>query len=75
MEDAIQRRREELLAKGYRPKMVELAIDWAINSAEGMASYFAGGSPAEDLVAQMLPKYLEDAERWILSLQEQPGGG
>ena len=38
--ELIEHCRGELLAKGYRPGMVSLPIDWAVNSAEGMASYF-----------------------------------
>ena len=64
--ELIEQRRAELVAKGYRPGMVALAIDWAVNSAEGMASYFGRDSDLE-LYEQFLPKYLKDAERWIRS--------
>lgn len=64
--ELVEQRRAELLAKGYRPGMVELAIDWAVNSAEGMANYFSRDGDL-GLYEQFLPKYLKDAERWIRS--------
>ena len=64
--ELVDQRRAELLAKGYRPGMVELAIDWAVNSAEGMASYVSRDG-ALGLYEQFLPRYLKDAERWIRS--------
>ena len=64
--ELIEQRRAELVAKGYRPGMVGLAIDWAVNSAEGMANYF-GRDGDLGLYEQFLPKYLKDAERWIRS--------
>ena len=64
--ELVEQRRAELLAKGYRRGIVELAIGWAVNSAEGMANYF-GKDGDLGLYEQFLPKYLQDAERWIRS--------
>ena len=66
--ELVRQRRSELLAKGYRAGIVELAIEWAVNSAEGMANYF-GRDGDLGLYEQFLPKYLKDAERWIRSFE------
>ncbi len=61
-EELIQQRREELLAQGYRPGVVELALQWAERSAEGHAIYF------EQPAVLFLPRYLADTEKYLKGL-------
>ncbi|KKN22109.1 hypothetical protein LCGC14_0918570 [marine sediment metagenome] len=59
-------RRKELLEAGHPAKMVQIALDWAKGSAEGMATYYGN----EDLVASFLPRYLKDCEKWLKNMLE-----
>lgn len=75
----INKRRKELLGRGYPPGIVDLAMDWALNSAEGMASYFSqqGFSDNNDndldtLAIKFLPRYLKDSENWIQAFGHHP---
>ena len=61
----VEQRRQELLAKGYTPNQVQLALDWASNSAQGMADYIGVDS------GQFLPRYLKDAENWLRGIGAQ----
>ncbi len=74
--ELIDARRQELLAKGFRPGIVSKAMDWAWGSAEGMANYVnkqAGADGEVDALAlQFLPRYLLDAEKWIRSFVGEP---
>ena len=64
--DLIEKRRQELLKQGYNTRIVEIALDWAKGSAEGMAKYYIGeGNGLEALSERMLPRYLKDCETWI----------
>ena len=59
-------RRAELLAKGYRAGIVEIAIEWAVNSASGMEDYHSpDGDAPVNLFEQFLGTYLRDTERYI----------
>ncbi len=71
-EELISNRRKELLDKGYRPGIVDKAIDWAEGSASGMAGYanqMGGDGITSDL---FLPQYLVDCEKWIKSIVGEP---
>lgn len=77
--ELIKKRRQELLEKGFRPGIVDLAMDWAWGSAEGMATYVRKhaisdnpGEQLEDLAVQFLPQYLNDAETYIRSFGHEP---
>ena len=61
-EELIEHRREELLAQGYRPGVVELALEWAEKSADGSAEYF------QQPVTLFLPRYLADTEKYLKGL-------
>jgi len=68
----IEKRRKELLAKGYRPGIVELALEWAVGSAEGMAGYVKNQGIASDMSNQFLPQYLNDCEKWMKGIVGEP---
>jgi len=75
----IEKRRKELLEKGYPSGIVSKAMDWALGTAEGMASYVtkqAGDDNSDgsldSLTNQFLPQYLNDAEKWIRSFGHEP---
>ncbi|MFH1486569.1 MAG: hypothetical protein ABIH46_10900 [Chloroflexota bacterium] len=75
----ISRRRKELMAKGYPNGIVDLAMSWALNSAEGMANYVlqqdiadSENSDVEKMTTRFLPRYLKDSENWIKSFGHQP---
>lgn len=78
--DLIRQRKKELLELGYKPGIVNLAMDWAASCAEGMATYAlkedieGNTSPSfEELTVTFLPQYLRDAEKWIRSFGHEPG--
>ena len=68
----IANRRKELLARGYRPGIVELALEWAVGSAEGMASYVKKQGVDGNLTDQFLPQYLNDCEKWMKGIVGEP---
>jgi len=68
----IERRRKELLAKGFRPGIVNLALEWAVGSAEGMASYVKKQGVDGALADQFLPQYLTDCEKWAKGIVGEP---
>ncbi|KKM61861.1 hypothetical protein LCGC14_1527530 [marine sediment metagenome] len=74
--ELVANRRQELLEKGFRAGIVGKAMDWACGSAEGMANYISklGGSDGavDELALQFLPRYLQDAEKWIKSFVGEP---
>ena len=77
--ELIEKRRKQLLSKGYPSGIVNLAMDWAVGSAEGMANYglSLGNSdnPGEDLEVmanKFLPRYLKDCENWIKAFGHEP---
>ena len=77
--ELIKKRISELLKKGYPAGVVNLAMDWASGSAEGMANYVLkeGFSNNEDndvekLAVKFLPRYLKDSENWIKSFGHEP---
>ncbi len=74
--ELIANRRQELVAKGFRPGIVGKAMDWAEGSALGMANYMIkqGGSDGavDKLALRFLPRYLQDAEKWIKSFVGEP---
>ena len=70
--ELISNRRKELLGKGYRPGIVNKAIDWAEGSAAGMADYVAQMGGNDNLADTFLPQYLEDCEKWIKSIVGEP---
>lgn len=64
-------RRQELLDLGYRPGAVQIALDWAKNSAESMSQYYSDDDhhvPVETL----LPRYLKDTEKYLKGLGLEP---
>jgi hypothetical protein len=61
----VEQRRQELLAKGYTPGQAALAIDWAKNSAQGMADYFGVDA------GQFIERYLKDSENWLRGIGAQ----
>ena len=69
----IDKRRQELLARGYRPGIVELSLEWAVGCAEGMAGYVNKVADDDNLSNQFLPQYLTDCEKWIKSIVGEPG--
>lgn len=78
----ISDRRKELLARGYPKGVVDLAMNWALNSAEGMANYVlqedlddSENSDVEKMTTRFLPRYLRDSETWIKSFGHQPKTG
>jgi hypothetical protein len=72
-------RRKELLALGYKPGIVNLAMEWAMGCADGMAGYALKVSDEseqvsrDNLVVTFLPRYLKDCEKWIQAFGHQPG--
>ncbi|KKM73129.1 hypothetical protein LCGC14_1413630 [marine sediment metagenome] len=68
----INKRRKELLAKGYRPGIVNLALEWAVGSAEGIAAYVKNQGVDGALADQFLPQYLIDCEKWAISIHGKP---
>ena len=75
----IRKRSKELLDKGYPPGIVNLAMEWAVGSAEGMAGYALNqgfsdddNNDVEKLTVKFLPRYLKDSENWIKSFGHQP---
>jgi hypothetical protein len=72
--ELINQRKKELLAKGYKPGIVNLAMEWAIGCAQGNADHFQKQGVKVDLTNEILPSFLKDAEKWILSLHGPPSG-
>ena len=76
--ELIARRTAELLEKGYRRGIIDIAMGWAVGSAEGMATYVAKQAGEDEdgkfdhLADQFLPQYLQDAEKWIRSFVGEP---
>lgn len=69
----ISQRRQELLAKGHPPGVVNMAMTWARNSADGLAAYHSrDGRNFDTLFEQFLESYLADAEKYINGLMGQP---
>ena len=68
----IDSRRQELIGKGYRPGIVELSLEWAVGSADGMAGYVSKLGGNDHLSDQFLPQYLTDCEKWIKSIVGEP---
>ncbi len=71
-QELIEKRRKELLAKGYRPGIVDLAMEWAQGSAQGMADYISKQGGPDSLADQFLPQYLNDCEKWMKSIVGEP---
>lgn len=76
-DELLKKRRKELMALGYKPGIVDLAMDWASGCAEGMANYAGKAGLAEEPYDQMivlfLPPYLNDAEKWMRSFGHERG--
>ena len=70
--ELISNRRKELLGKGYRPGIVNKALEWAVGSAEGMAGYVAQMGGDGSMADTFLPQYLEDCEKWMKSIVGEP---
>lgn len=75
----LDKRRKELLKKGYPSGIVELALEWAESSASGMASYVMqydlsddNDNDAEKMTVKFLPRYLKDSENYIKAFGHQP---
>ena len=72
-ESMIAQRRDELLAKGYPGGVVSMAMTWARNSAEGMATYLTKNEEHfKVLFIQFLETYLGEAEKYIRGLVGDP---
>lgn len=79
-DELISARKKELLALGYMPGIVDKAMIWAEQCAEGMIGYaqrqgFEGrnSSKKTELANQFLPQYLADCEKYIQSFDHHPG--
>lgn len=59
---------------GYRPGVVQIALDWAVNSAEAMAEYYSDGAKNRVDPTQLLPRYLRDTEKYLNGLGLNPKG-
>lgn len=75
----IEKRRQELLKRGYSEGIVDKALDWAQNSAWGMARYVMSydlsddnDNSAEKLTIKILPRYLKDTEKYIQAFGYHP---
>lgn len=68
----VEHRRQELQALGYRPGAVQIALDWATNSAEAMAQYYNGDGTSSVDPASLLPRYLEDTVKYLDGLGLKP---
>ncbi len=78
-EKLIDTRRKDLLKKGYPPGIVQLAMEWAVGSAEGMANYVMqeelasnDGTEVQAMTTKFLPRYLNDCEKWIQAFGHRP---
>lgn len=70
-DEMIEARRQQLLKKKYPPPIVELALSWADNSAEGMTKYALQGGDDnhfDEIKTGFLHRYLNDCEKWIKSM-------
>jgi len=78
-DELIRKRKQELLALGYKPGIVDMSMEWALGCAGGMVKYAtrAGLNDQETdqdaLIAQFLPGYLNDCERWMKAFGHEPG--
>jgi hypothetical protein len=76
-DDLIEQRKKELLDLGYKPGIVEKAMQWAEGCAEGMARYALGTKGSRTIksqtVVQFLPQYLNDCETWMRSFGHERG--
>jgi hypothetical protein len=78
-DELIRARRQELLALGYKPGIVELSLEWAVGNADGMAGYALKGDledqrlSRETLTVRFLPQYLKDCEKWIIGIGHERG--
>ena len=74
--ELLNTRKNELLARGYHAKLVDLALEWALGSANGMVDYYLIESDEpgerEKLLVQILPRYLKDCESWMQAVGEPP---
>ena len=77
--ELLEKHRKQLLSKGYPPGIVNLAMDWAVGSAEGMANYGLSlgdsdnsGEDSTFMADKFLPRYLKDAEKWIRAFGHEP---
>ena len=69
----IDKRRKELLSLGYNPGIIEVALAWALGSAEGIAKYVQKMSHDDSLdMEEFLPQYLQDCEKYIQSFGHEP---
>ena len=68
----LEARRKELLNMGYRPGIVQKALDWAEGSAAGMAEYVEKMGGDGSMADQFLPQYLVDCEKWMKSIVGEP---
>jgi len=76
-DDLTSNRTQELIDLGYKPGVVILAVEWAVGCAEGMANYALKGGDSESddiegLILQLLPRYLQDCEKWIQAFGHTP---
>lgn len=78
-DELIKARKDELIAKGYKLGIVDLAMEWAVGSAGGMVNYAlkvdddSQGLDREKLLVTFLPRYLKDCENWIQAFGHEPG--
>jgi hypothetical protein len=78
--ELIAAKKKELLAFGYLPGIVDKAMIWAEQCAEGMIGYahrqgFEGGDSSKktELANEFLPQYLADCEKYIQSFGHNRG--
>lgn len=77
--ELVEKRRQQLLNKGYPKGVINMALEWAQNSAAGMATYVHQidasddeDREAEKLTVKFLPRYLKDTEKYIQSFGFRP---
>ncbi len=70
-EQAIEAKRAELLGKGYHRDLVAAGIEWAKNSARGVAHHM-GDTPREEesFYTQFLWCYLSQTEPYVRKMAE-----
>lgn len=71
VQEMMDRRKEELKKLGYPENAIDLALEWAIGTANGMAQYFTSykdnhdDEALQDMLVTVLPRYLKDCDEWI----------
>lgn len=70
--DLLAERKKELIAMGYTKNQSELALQWAVGCAEGMARKYAPEGEDSRLATEMLPQFLRDCPKWLVGVLGGP---